>query len=52
MTVGSPPGNDWALHDQVGDRVRVVDIAQTGYFLVLEQPQAVAEAVTAFLREP
>jgi pimeloyl-ACP methyl ester carboxylesterase len=47
----APPGNGWALRDQVGDRVRVVDIPQAGHFLVLEQPQAVAEAVTAFLRE-
>ena len=48
----APPGNGWALHEQVGDRVRVVDIPRAGHFLVLEQPQAVAEAVTAFLREP
>jgi pimeloyl-ACP methyl ester carboxylesterase len=48
----APPGNGWALRDRVGDRVRVVDIPQAGYFLVLEQPQAVAGAVTAFLREP
>jgi pimeloyl-ACP methyl ester carboxylesterase len=47
----APPGNGWALRDQVGDRVRVVDIPQAGHFLVLEQPQAVAEAVIAFLRE-
>jgi pimeloyl-ACP methyl ester carboxylesterase len=48
----APPGNGWALRDHVGDRVRVVDIPQAGHFLVLEQPQAVAEAVPAFLREP
>jgi pimeloyl-ACP methyl ester carboxylesterase len=48
----APPGNGWALRDQVGDRVRVVDIPRAGHFLVLEQPRAVAEAVTAFLREP
>jgi pimeloyl-ACP methyl ester carboxylesterase len=35
----------------VGERVRVVDIPQAGHFLVLEQPHAVAEAVTAFLQE-
>jgi pimeloyl-ACP methyl ester carboxylesterase len=29
----------------------LVEIPQAGHFLVLEQPQAVAEAVTAFLRE-
>jgi pimeloyl-ACP methyl ester carboxylesterase len=48
----APPGNGWALRDQVGDRVRVVDITQAGHFLILEQPHVVAEAVTAFLREP
>ncbi len=48
----APPGNGWALRDQVGDRVRVVDTPQAGHFLVLEQPHAVAEAVIAFLRGP
>jgi pimeloyl-ACP methyl ester carboxylesterase len=48
----APPSNGWALRDQVGDRVRVVDLPRAGHFLVLEQPQAVADAVTAFLREP
>jgi pimeloyl-ACP methyl ester carboxylesterase len=47
----APPGNGWALRDQMGERVRVVDIPRAGHFLVLEQPQAVADAVTAFLRE-
>jgi pimeloyl-ACP methyl ester carboxylesterase len=47
----APPGNGRVLRDQVGDRVRLVEIPQAGHFLVLEQPQAVAEAVTAFLRE-
>ena len=51
MTAVPPPGNGWALRDQLGDRVRVVDISQAGHFLVLEQPQAVTKAVTAFLRE-
>jgi pimeloyl-ACP methyl ester carboxylesterase len=47
----APPGNGRALRDQVGARVRLVEIPQAGHFLVLEQPQAVAEAVIAFLRE-
>jgi pimeloyl-ACP methyl ester carboxylesterase len=47
----APPGNGWSLRDQVGDRVRVMDIPQAEHFLVLEQPQAVDEAVTVFLRE-
>jgi hypothetical protein len=43
------PGNGWVLRDQVGDRVRVVDIPRAGHFLVLEQVRVVAEAVTAFV---
>jgi pimeloyl-ACP methyl ester carboxylesterase len=48
----APPGNGRALRDQVGERVCLVEIPQAGHFLVLEQPQAVAEAVITFLREP
>jgi len=47
----APPGNGRALRDQVGARVRLVEIPQAGHFLVLEQPQAVAEAIITFLRE-
>jgi pimeloyl-ACP methyl ester carboxylesterase len=47
----APPGNGRALRDQVGARVRLVEIPQAGHFLVLEQPQAIAEVVITFLRE-
>jgi pimeloyl-ACP methyl ester carboxylesterase len=33
----------------VGDRVQVVDIPGAGHFMILEQPDAVHEAVLRFL---
>lgn len=47
----APPANGHALRDQFGTRVRLVDIPQAGHMLLDEQPEAVAEAVLAFLRE-
>lgn len=47
----APPGNGRALRDQMGARVRLVEIPQAGHLALLEQPQAVADAVIAFLRE-
>jgi pimeloyl-ACP methyl ester carboxylesterase len=43
------PGNGYALRDQWGERVRVVDLPRAGHFLLLEQPEAVAQAVSEFL---
>jgi pimeloyl-ACP methyl ester carboxylesterase len=45
----APPGNAHALREQVGERVRVVDLPRAGHFLLLEQPEAVAQAVSEFL---
>ena len=45
----APPGNGHALREQLGERVRVVDLPHAGHFLVLEQPQAVARTVSEFL---
>jgi pimeloyl-ACP methyl ester carboxylesterase len=45
----APPGNGYALREQWGERVRVVDLPHAGHFLLLEQPEAVAQAVTEFL---
>jgi pimeloyl-ACP methyl ester carboxylesterase len=46
----APPGNGHALREQVGERVRVVvDLPRAGHFLLLEQPEAVAGAVSEFL---
>ena len=45
----APPGNGHALREQLGERVRVVDLPHVGHFLLLEQPEAVAQAVSEFL---
>jgi pimeloyl-ACP methyl ester carboxylesterase len=45
----APPGNGHALREQWGDRVRVVDLPHAGHFLLLEQPEASARAVSEFL---
>jgi pimeloyl-ACP methyl ester carboxylesterase len=45
----APPGNGYALRDALGDRVQVVDIPRAGHFMILEQPDAVLEAVLKFL---
>ena len=37
------------LREQLGERVRVVDLPHAGHFMVLEQPEAVAGAVLEFL---
>jgi len=45
------PGNGHALREQLGERVRVVDLPHAGHFMVLERPEAVAAAVLEFLGE-
>ena len=45
----APPGNGHALREQLGERVRVVDLPHAGHFLLLEQPEPVAQAVFEFL---
>jgi pimeloyl-ACP methyl ester carboxylesterase len=47
--VVAPPGNGHALREQWGERVRVVDLPRAGHFLLLEQPEAVVQAVSEFL---
>jgi pimeloyl-ACP methyl ester carboxylesterase len=46
----APPGNGHALREQLGERVRVVDLPHAGHFLLLEQPEAVARALSEFLK--
>jgi pimeloyl-ACP methyl ester carboxylesterase len=46
----APPGNGHAFREQWGERVRVVDLPHAGHFLLLEQPGAVARAVSKFLQ--
>ena len=43
------PANGHALREQLGDRVRVVDLPHAGHFMLLERPEAVAGAVLEFL---
>src|SRR3984893_6646099 len=45
----APPGNGRALREQLGERVRFVDLPRAGHFLLLEQPESVARAVSEFL---
>ena len=45
----APPGNGHALREQFGERVQLVDLPHAGHFLLLEQPEAVARAVSEFL---
>lgn len=45
----APPENGNALREQLGERVRVVDLPHAGHFLLLEQPPAVARAVSELL---
>lgn len=47
--VAAPPANGHALRAQFGDRVRVIDLPRAGHFMLLEQPEAVARAVAAFI---
>ena len=45
----APPGNGHALREQLGQRARVIDLPRAGHFLLLEQPEAVVQAVSEFL---
>jgi len=37
------------VRERVGERVRVVDLPRAGHFLLLEQPEAVVQAVSEFV---
>jgi len=45
----APPGNGHALREQLGGRVRVIDLPRAGHFLLLEQPEAVTHAIAEFV---
>jgi pimeloyl-ACP methyl ester carboxylesterase len=47
----APPENGRALKAELGERVCLVELENAGHALLCEQPQAVAEAVIAFLRK-
>ncbi|MEI7875416.1 MAG: alpha/beta hydrolase [Alphaproteobacteria bacterium] len=46
----APPGNGHALREKHGDRVQLIDLPRAGHFMLLEQPEVVARAVTEFCR--
>jgi pimeloyl-ACP methyl ester carboxylesterase len=46
----APPANGHALRDRHGDRVYVVDLPNAGHGMVLEKPEAVAEAIDEWVR--
>lgn len=47
--IAAPPANGHALRDQLGERVKVVDIPRAGHFMIVEQPEPVIAAVTDFI---
>jgi pimeloyl-ACP methyl ester carboxylesterase len=47
----APPANGRALREEFGDRVRLIELSNAGHALLPEQPEAIAQAVLAFLRE-
>ena len=47
----APPGNGRALKDEFGERVDLVEIPNAGHMLLLEQPQAVVDAVLSFVSD-
>jgi pimeloyl-ACP methyl ester carboxylesterase len=47
----APPEHGHAFRERHGPRVHVADIPDAGHLVFLEQPEPVAEAVVAFLRQ-
>ena len=45
----APPANGHALKEQLGERVRVVDLPDAGHALLPEQPDAISKEIVAFL---
>jgi pimeloyl-ACP methyl ester carboxylesterase len=45
----APPGNGYALREEFGDRVKVIDLPRAGHFMLLEHPEVVSRAVAEFL---
>jgi pimeloyl-ACP methyl ester carboxylesterase len=45
----APPGNGYALRHALAERVQLVDIPRAGHFMILEQPEAVFQAVLKFI---
>jgi pimeloyl-ACP methyl ester carboxylesterase len=47
----APPGNGRALRDELGDRVKLVELPDAGHALIIEQPEVIARAVIEYLKE-
>ena len=48
--LAAPAENGALLKQELGDRVTLLEIPQTGHMLVVEQPDKVAAAIASFLR--
>ena len=46
----APPENARLLQQEIGDRVKVVELADAGHALLPERPAAIADAILDFLR--
>jgi pimeloyl-ACP methyl ester carboxylesterase len=47
----APVANGYALKEQLGDRVKLVDIADAGHALLPEQPEEIKRAILAFFAQ-
>jgi pimeloyl-ACP methyl ester carboxylesterase len=46
----APPTNGYALCEEFGERVRLVDLPDAGHGLVVEQPELIAAAIDDWVR--
>lgn len=46
----APPANGRALREECGERVQLIELPDAGHALLPEQPEAIAQAMLAFLR--
>jgi pimeloyl-ACP methyl ester carboxylesterase len=46
----APPENGRALREEFGARVTLVELRDAGHALIIEQPEAIAKAICAFLK--
>ncbi|MCA1568244.1 MAG: alpha/beta hydrolase [Acidobacteria bacterium] len=46
----APPGNGHALREEFGERVTLVELRDAGHALIIEQPEAITKAISAFLK--
>lgn len=46
----APPENGRVLREEFGERVTLVELRDAGHALIIEQPEAIAKAIKAFLK--